>query len=455
MASALIAAPAAAHGFGQRFDLPLPLWLWLAGAGAPLVVSFALVAYFLRASPPEPRSIRIAVPGSKILATTAKLVAVGLFVLTVAAGFFGVQDPYRNLAVVMVWVVWWVGFAFVCALVGDLWAVLNPLRTLYRLPSVAMPYPRALGAWPAVLVFLGFAWAELVWREKDVPAYLATVVLAYSAITWGGMFLFGREAWLARGDAFALAFGVLGRFAPLDLQRAQLRWPGAALASSEKVRFPFLVFVVLILGTVTFDGFMETPLAERLGTAVQSSPGLVRSLFALSELGLDESQLVATATLIAFPLAFLGVFLLAAAAMVRLTRAWRPGLGIVEAACAFVLTLVPIAVAYHLSHYFSLLLTAGQFVIPLLSDPFGIGWNLFGTAAYKVDLGVASPYVFWYAAVILIVVGHVMAVYLAHVVALREFGERRAAVVSQVPLLALMIAYTMLSLWILAQPIVG
>ena len=117
--------------------------------------------------------------------------------------------------------------------------------------------------------------------------------------------------------------------------------------------------------------------------------------------------------------------------------------------------LVPIAVAYHLSHYFSLLLTAGQFAIPLASDPFGRGWDLFGTAGYKVDLAVVSPYVFWYGAVLLIVVGHVIAVYLAHVAALRLFGTARAALASQVPMLALMVAYTTLSLWILAQPIVG
>jgi hypothetical protein len=126
-----------------------------------------------------------------------------------------------------------------------------------------------------------------------------------------------------------------------------------------------------------------------------------------------------------------------------------------DVARTFVLTLVPIAVAYHLSHYFSLLLTAGQFIIPLASDPFGFGWNLFGTARYKVDLGIVSPYVVWYTAVTLIVVGHVIAVYLAHVDALRLFGDRRAALLSQIPMMLLMIAYTTLSLWIFAQPIVG
>ena len=38
------------------------------------------------------------------------------------------------------------------------------------------------------------------------------------------------------------------------------------------------------------------------------------------------------------------------------------------------------SVAYHLAHYLSMLLVSGQFIIPLVSDPFGLGWDLFGTA---------------------------------------------------------------------------
>jgi len=138
--------------------------------------------------------------------------------------------------------------------------------------------------------------------------------------------------------------------------------------------------------------------------------------------------------------------------MVRVTN---ERLAVSAAACSFVLTLVPIAVAYHLSHYFSLLLTAGQFIIPLVSDPFGFGWDLFGTARYKVDLAIANPYVFWYGAVTIIVIGHVIAVVLAHIAALRAFGSRGRALVSQIPMIMLMVAYTSLSLWILAQPIVS
>jgi hypothetical protein len=185
-------------------------------------------------------------------------------------------------------------------------------------------------------------------------------------------------------------------------------------------------------------------------------------LFEASEWGFDEAQLLATAMLVVFPLAFVAAFCLTSWAMVRLTERWTSDrtdvarrAGVREAACAFVLTLVPIAIAYHLAHFFSLLMTAGQFIVPLASDPFGFGWNLFGTADYKVDLGIVSPYVYWYSAVALIVIGHVIAVFLAHVTALRHYGTRRRALVSQIPMVTVMVAYTMLSLWILAQPIVG
>jgi hypothetical protein len=56
----------------------------------------------------------------------------------------------------------------------------------------------------------------------------------------------------------------------------------------------------------------------------------------------------------------------------------------------FVLSFVPIAIAYHLAHYFSFLLLAGQFVIPLVSDSFGFGWDLFGTMLYRINIGIVD-----------------------------------------------------------------
>ena len=454
--------------------MPLPLWLWLTGAGATIVLTFAALALFARQGDfgSLARSIDLLqVPALRRighpLAAVLRVVACALFVLTLATGFFGSPDAYANLIVTMIWVLWWVGMAFFCALVGDIWEVVDPLRALYRAvvralglgrKSLGCVYPRWLGAWPAVALFFGFAWVELIWQDKDVPRALADVLLAYAALTWTGMLLFGVEVWRDRADAFALAFRVLGRFAPLELKsstpaepaRLRLRPYAAGLLTDEPVPSSITVFVLLMLATVTFDGFHQTPLMERLETAAQTSRPIAEALFALSASGLGETQLLHTALLLLFPLGFVLAFRGVSRLMLRLAGPIAGG-----DANVMVWSLVPIAVAYHLSHYLTLLLTTGQFIIGLASDPFGWGWNLFGTRGRAVDLGIVSPAVYWYGAVALIVVGHVLAVVVAHIEARRRFGSHRAALLSQLPMVALMVAYTSLSLWIMAQPIVG
>jgi hypothetical protein len=121
---------------------------------------------------------------------------------------------------------------------------------------------------------------------------------------------------------------------------------------------------------------------------------------------------------------------------------------------SFAFTLVPIAIGYHVAHYFTFLLIQGQYIIPLVSDPFGFGWNLFGTAGYRVDIAIVDARFAWWTAVTAILIGHIAAVYLAHVKAMQVLDTRRLALRSQVPLTALMVVYTFVSLSILAEPIV-
>ena len=456
------------------------MWLWLTGAGATLVLTFVALALFarqrefgmafrrsldlLRYSPVR----RLARP----LAVVLRTIGCALFVLALATGLFGNPNAYANLIVTLVWVLWWVGMAFFCALVGDLWDIVNPLPTLYRAAvrvigcreSLGWTYPARLAGWPAVALFCAFAWAELIWQDKDVPNAIATALLAYAVLGWGCMLLFGVEVWRKQVDPFAMVFRVLGRFAPLELRsatateppRLRLRPYAAGLLADEPVTNAAAAFVLLMLATVTFDGFHETPLMDRIGTAAQTWRPMAETLFALSSAtGLDETQWLNTIVLLLFPLAFVLIFRLVGAWMLRLAgRAGGEGHAAADVN-AMVWSLVPIAVAYHLAHYASLLLTTGQFIIPLASDPFGWGWNLFGTRGRTVDLGIVSPAVYWYTAVTLIVAGHVLAVIVAHVEAARRFASHRAALVSQLPMLALMVAYTSLSLWIMAQPIVG
>ncbi len=503
-AAPLVAAPwpAQAHAFAQRYDLPLPLWLYLVGAGATVAVSFVIVVLFVgrRADTlPEPRLDSLQTPVGRLLAHPIvlgliRIVSVTAFLLLILAGLFGTQDDaFDNILPTAVWVIWWVGLAFVSALVGDVWALVNPWRItaewVRRIwPSAARrdDVPTHGAVWPAVGLFLGFAWAELVWPDRAVPASLASGILIYSAVTWLGMYTWGIEPWLRRGEIFSVLFGLFARFAPTELRVASrgsadhgaivdagrfrmadpldrrlcLRPYTVGLLTTTVPHLSVLFFVLLALSTVSFDGFAETPAWQSISQATIAIPFISELPNAI---GFDNaSGILKTAGIITTPVVFFVFYLAFCWIMARLVPPGHissfDGAPVIwtalSVARAFVLTLVPIAIAYHLAHFISLLLIFGQQIIPLASDPFGYGWDLFGTADYKIDIAIVGAQFVWFFSIAAIVVGHIAAVYLGHVMALRVFGDAQVARRSQYPLLVLMIAYTMLSLWILAQPIV-
>jgi hypothetical protein len=493
LASSLLVAgpffvrPALAHGFGQSYDLPLPLWLYLYGAGAAVLVSFVPISLFAGGAKVEPYDyprfdlfritpLRVVLT-SRVLLLGLRLLSVLLFVLVIVAGFVGRQSESYNFAPTFVWIVWWVGFSFFTAFVGNLWPLLNPWKIIFEWAEalagrvglrleVREPYPEAWGVWPAMTLYAAFVWIELVFYGASLPLSISLLVLAYSVLSWSGMALFGKDTWLRGGEAFSVYFGILGRFAPTEVRvkstqpcrgcdacaeqtrdcvgcyecfaRARpeereldLRPPALGLARPEGPPAGATVFVILMLAGVAYDGLLATPLwleVVRLTSMTQTM-----GLFLL-------------------PLVFLAVYL----GFVKLSQVAGGGrVPLRRLAPAYVYTLVPIAIAYQVSHYYTYLLIQGQAIIYHLSDPFGWGWDLFGTAGYEIQVGVVSAAFVWYSQVVLIVTGHVLAVYLAHVVSLRFFGSPQLALRSQLPLLALMILYTIFSLWILSQPIVS
>src|SRR5712691_8914546 len=464
-----LTTPAQAHGFGQRYDLPLPLSLYLFGTAAAVVLSFVIVGLFARHTPGAqgyPRLDVSAYPLGRWIAHPAvalvlRLIAVALLILIMLAGFVGSQNPYQNLAPTLVWIIFWVGLAVFSAFAGDLWALVNPWRMLFdwtdrlcqtiagRGLALRLPYPETLGAWPAVLLLLAVSWTELVFPSPAVPANIAWLAILYSLVTWAGMLRFGSATWVRHGEVFSVFFGVFARFAPTEASVRDasgacglaLRPFGAGLLANEPASASMVAFVLLVLATVLYDGLLTTPEWAELERA------LVGVLPGADELA---AILVRTAGLVGFWGLFLGAYVAVSAVTSLVAGSRSAG----EMARSFAFTLIPIAIAYHLAHYLVYLLTQGQYIIPLASDPFGYGWDLFGPAGYRVDIALVGARFAWYAAVSSIVLGHIAAVYLADVRAHQVLPVRRAALRSQVPVTALMVVYTFVSLSILAEPIV-
>jgi hypothetical protein len=443
---------ASAHGLLGRAYLPVPAWLFAWVAGAVLLISFlALPALWSRPRLEHARQTRIlSLP--QWLAPACGAVGVALFMLVVLSGIAGSQIPTTNLAPTAVFVLFWVGLPVISVAFGDVFAPFNPWRaaargaravahrTGLRVPA-PLPYPTALGRWPAVAGVLAFGWLELVFVGRSQPATLAVLAVAYGLVQLCGMALFGIETWTERGDAFAVAFNLFSRLSPLAWRERAL-WRRPALSGlTELESLPATAMLVCaIIGTTTFDGFINGPVWRG------AAPSLERSLRHLGLGGTVALELVLTIGLIASVLVCAGLYRLGVAGMGQISSEppTRRLVGL------FAHSLAPIAFGYLLAHYFSLLVTQGQATAYLISDPLGTGANLFGTAGARINYGLLSAAVIWYVQVAALVAGHVSGLALAHDRALVVYGDTRVAAESQRWMLAVMVTFTCLGLWLLS-----
>lgn len=383
----------------------------------------------------------------------AALGALSIFLLCVVwlAALLGQRSPQENLAPTFVYVVFWLGLVPLCVLFGNVWSVLNPWRAAadaaawvwHRLGLTYEPplrYPERLGRLPAALLLVCFATLELAYSEPSDPRALALAIFVYSTITWLGMGLVGRREWLENGEAFTSYFGLLARVSPLAAVDGRLvvRWPLTGLAAAPR-RPGTTLFVAVMLGSVFFDGFSRTSFWQERFYRVQI--GLLErpSLAEIAGILLNVGGLLLAVAVVG--LAFVGA--------VRAARLLGGFGGVLDG--AFVHSLVPIALVYAVAHYFSLFVLQGQAAIRLASDPFGWGWDLFGSASFRPDLGLLSPNTVWYVQVGALVAGHVAGLAVAHDRAVALFRSPRLAAASQYPMLVLMVAYTVAGLWVLSQ----
>jgi hypothetical protein len=458
-AVASMAEPAAAHTTEGGFVLLLPTAYYIAGGTLVVAATFLLLLFvparLLRClAEAQLRVGRLPDPPRLV----GSSLGFAVLVILLLAGLFGSRDPLSNPLPMTIWTLFWIAFVLLQALLGDLWSVINPwiapyrfvLRLLGRSKADAplLRYPKRLGYWPAVLGFLAFGWFELVDIAPADPARLAFAVIVYFDITVVGMILFGERAWLSRAECFSVFFGFIARLSPLrplEGSELALAFPGASLARLDPLPLSGVAFVLLTLATVSFDGLDRTFWWLDLG-----------GINPLDFPGRSAVQAQNSLGLLAMWGALAGAYGFAAWLGHRLSGGGadlRIGLG------AFVLSILPISLGYHFAHYLTTLLVNGQYAVRALNDPFARGWNLLDLGGSHVTVSflsnLESVAVIWKLQAATVVGAHILGLAAAHMIAVERFGTSRAAVVSQIPLAVLMVAYTLFGLWLLAAPSAG
>jgi hypothetical protein len=455
----VIRAPILAHAFGVRYDLPLPLWLFVLGGAVVVLVSFLLVeGRAVRVGEPvEPRD-RALPPPRSTAARVAGAVATLWLAFLIWAGLTGAQEIPENILPTWFWIVVWVVIPLTCGTLGDWTRPVNPygwlatvadrprLRRALLTTDEPLRWPDRLGWWPAAVLFFAAACAELIYnRAMTLPRNIAIALLCYAIACLVAGALFGR-AFLERGEMFSVLFATWGRLGCFRFGAPGRRgFAGGFLVPFEPIASR-VAFVLLLLVNVNFDGLLATPRWDRFE---QSLPGGLAA-----HPGRLEAFRTVTFLLLAVALAAVFTAFAAGAA-----RAGRHGGGARVALAGLLPSILPIAFGYLLAHYFQYVLLNGQLLAPLIGNPVGEdSWPIHLPYPFNDDYEPHLHFLpngfYWYFAVVVIVAAHVVAVLVAHRHLATSGADRAAARASEYPWLAAMVGYTMLSLWLLAQPLV-
>jgi hypothetical protein len=470
-----VPAAAAAHTLVVPYTLPVPFWMYLFACGATLVLTFAVLGVTATAVSPaagvaSAHSVAAdrAATGWLIprpLVELLRVATVFFILLVIVGGLIGSPDPSFNIAEIGFWIGLLLAFNYLSVLIGDLYQVINPWRAVFDWAETAgiarfdgrVRYPAWLGYWPAFIFYIGVVWLELM--VLPIPAILSYVLIAYSAITLVGVWLFGKDVWFHWCDYFSVFFRMVGLLAPVEYTaadsrhfRVRLRLPVLGALRQRPEHISLVLFILFMLSSTTYDGLKDTGFWQSIYWS-----NLLALLQPLWGSDLAKAQAILApgydaylkGGLLLAPFLYLAIYLVVMWATKMATGGVRP---VKVLALDFAFSVVPIAVVYNFAHYYAVLLYIWTPLPYILSDPFAKGWNLLGltltTEQPPVDMGGI-----WNTEVVVILAGHLASVYLAHAIALRVFPSQRVALRGEIPLLFLMVAYTFFGLFVLSLPL--
>ena len=441
---------AAAHPAEQALVLLLPTELYTTAGTLTVVASIVLISVLPVGLTDRVFRSAALVGASRFgtIQTVTSLISTACVFALIYVGITGPRDPQANLLPLMLWTGWWIGLFTVQGLLFDVWRWINPWSALYDLliqrPEPILRFPNWLGAWPAAVLFFAYQVFLLADIAPSDPNRLANILLGYWVFTFTAMILFGKDAWLRRGEWVTVLFGLIGRLRIVHWDdRLRIGLPGWR-ALTEKLDVSLATFCLMILISGSFDGLKETFWwLGRIGVNPLEFPG--RSAVVVpSVLGLIGAHVVVlTLFVAALALGILGLN----------TKA-KPGLK--DCYCRFAIAILPIALGYHIAHYLVTALVQTQYLAATLGDPLARGRNLFGLGHIRVTTGFLNTTdtvrMILLTNVYAVVISHVISVVMAHKIAGDLAQTRRDVIVLQLGLSALMIAYTVFGLWLLSTP---
>jgi len=449
----LSSTSANAHGVQGRADTPVPIEAFFLVAAIVLVLSFVGLSFGW--SKPKLSSYKWVEAPYLIQATVLspitllifRLISLGIFLIVLFASMFGSTTLGSNISPLVVFVVWWIALVPVAGLFGNAWRSINPwitiAKTLKFKSETDKTLPNWVGVWPSAVILLLFAWLELVFPAPAEPRLIALILLSYSALTLWGMKKYGTESWLDSCEGFSVYSGLLAHISPVEVRNGKLGFRAPFVAGTRMRKEPGVVGLISVLiATVTYDGLSTSSFWKLRDIAASER---------LIDLGLDDFQagvLIGTLGLIGSLVVF-SILFEACSYISGLIADWKhTSAG--RVAVAFAHSMIPIAFAYFVAHYFTLFVFQSQDLIRLTSDPFGFGWDFFGTADSRINFQLVSAEAIWAVQTIAIVVGHVLGLAYAHDRALEIARNHKEAIKSQYPMLFLMVLLTVAGLWSLS-----
>ncbi len=446
---------------------------------------------------------------SRVFRFSLQLIVALAFLLIISAGLFGHQNPALNIAPLLTWTIWWCGLVVLIMVVGKAWCYACPwdaLATWMERLHLWKKTEQGLGlglAWPrplrniglATLFFVGLTWVELGFGVTMSPRGTAYLALAMLLMTIVSAFLFERKSFCRYGCLVGRVSGLYALFSglefrardrevchacktrecvkgsetayacptfekpyqmqtntyciqcceclqacPQDNMTVNLRPWGADLAQEVNPRRDEAYLCLLMLSISAFHGLTMTPVWQGLLAGIESILPWSRIIsFSVSMAVLLGLPVVLYAGLVGIS------FLISQRYMSRAIDTGRK-LSYSDYFIRYAYCLLPIALFYHLAHNLEHMLMEGPKIMARLSDPWGWGWNLFGTANLHIPPMVSLD-VLWILQVLLVGVGHMYSLWAAQKISSRFFGDQPSATRGQFPMLIGMIACSLLSLW--------